>query len=91
MEIEFDQLKSKRNERERGLPFSLATEFDWGSSVDIPSSRHGEERRKATGIIRNRIHVIVYVRRGENLRIISLRRANEREVKHYEETKPLPD
>jgi len=69
LEIEFDPVKSDRNLRERGIPFSLATEFDWDSAIDVRSSRSGEERRMAKGMIRDRVHVLVYTRREENLRV----------------------
>ena len=29
MNVSFDPIKSERNERERGLPFSLVAQFDW--------------------------------------------------------------
>jgi uncharacterized protein len=91
LEIEFDPQKNERNVKERGIPFTLAAEFEWDSALDVPSNRYGEERRMATGLIRNRIHVLVYTRRGNSLRVISLRRGNEREMKHYEEAKSLLD
>jgi uncharacterized DUF497 family protein len=91
LEIEFDQQKSDRNEEERGIPFSLATEFEWNSVVERPSNRYGEERFMAFGLIRNRVHALVYTKRGLIVRVISLRRANEREVKYYEEARSLHD
>jgi len=36
------------------------------------------------GIIGQRIFVVVYTKRHEVIRIISARKANQREVKHYE-------
>lgn len=91
LEIEFDPVKSDRNLRERGIPFSLAAEFDWDSAIDDVSYRYGEERRIATGLIRSRMYVLVYTQRAEALRVISLRRANKREVKRYEEAKSVHD
>jgi len=32
--IEFDDAKSRRNARERGLPFERAAEFEWESGKD---------------------------------------------------------
>ena len=43
------------------------------------SMRHGEERVFALGYIGNRLHAVAYVARGENARIISLRKANPRD------------
>ncbi|WP_373289514.1 BrnT family toxin [Marinomonas arctica] len=38
----------------------------------------------AMGQIDERIHVLVFTVRGEVIRVISLRKANKKEVKHYE-------
>ena len=76
---------------ERGLPFSLATEFDWNSAIRERSDRYSEHRTIAVGLIRNRVHVLIYTMRLDVLRVISLRRANTREIKRYEEAKSLLD
>jgi len=38
----------------------------------------------ALGFIGRRLHVLVYTPRANALRAISLRKANDREVRHYE-------
>jgi uncharacterized protein len=43
----------------------------------------GEARRKAIGLIEGRVFTVVYVQRGEAIRIISARRANATERKVY--------
>ena len=91
MEIEFDPVKSDRNLKERGIPFSLAAEFDFTTAVERRSDQHGEERFLAFGLIGGRVHALVYTKRSEKVRVISLRRANEREVKRYEEARSLHD
>jgi uncharacterized DUF497 family protein len=45
---------------------------------------YGEERFKLLGAIDSRIFVVVYTPRPQATRIISARKANTREVKHYE-------
>lgn len=45
---------------------------------------YGEERFQLTGRIDSRIFVVVYTPRANATRIISARKANNREVKHYE-------
>ena len=40
---------------------------------------YGEVRLQARGLIDGRLYVIAFTRRGENLRLISLRKANKRE------------
>ena len=46
------------------------------------------------GFVGFRLHVVVYTWRGGNIRIISLRKANDREARRYVETRTghrLPD
>jgi uncharacterized DUF497 family protein len=86
--FEFDPAKNERNIKERGISFALSAEFDWTTALVLRSDRSGEARYKAVGEIEGRLHVLVYTKRGQALRIISLRRANSREVKRYEKTKP---
>jgi uncharacterized protein len=91
LEIEFDPDKNDRNIKERGIPFSLVSEFDWTSAIERRSERYGEDRFMAMGLIGARIHVLVYTKRSEVIRLISLRRANKRETKRYEEAKSVHD
>ena len=84
---EFDPEKSARNERERGLPFELAAELDWRRALIRIDSRqdYGEARLVAIAPREGRLFVVCYVMRGEVRRIISFRKANDREEKAYEQ------
>jgi uncharacterized protein len=42
-----------------------------------------ELRERALGFIGVRLHMLVFTRRGDNIRIISLRKAEKKEVKDY--------
>ena len=88
MKFEFDAAKNERNIRERGLSFELAAEFDWESALVVPSDRQGEARHFALGLIGSRLHALAFTKRGQNVRVISLRRANEKEIKRYEKAQP---
>ncbi|GAB4352728.1 MAG: BrnT family toxin [Methylohalobius crimeensis] len=75
MEIEFDSEKNKRNVRERGVPFTLAAEFDFSSALIVEDNRrnYGETRYQAIGYIGyigSRLHVLVFTLRGEVMRVI---------------------
>jgi uncharacterized DUF497 family protein len=85
--IEFDPAKSATNEERRGLSFSLAADFDFDSALVTEDTRnaYGEERLCAVGFIGDRLHVLVFTLRGENLRVISLRKANARERTIYDQ------
>ncbi|WP_368736554.1 BrnT family toxin [Zoogloea oryzae] len=47
---------------------------------------YGEERYQLLGKIEQRLFVVVYTPRDDVLRIISARKANQREVRHYEDS-----
>jgi uncharacterized DUF497 family protein len=74
--ISFDSAKSEKNVLARGIPFELAAEFAWDSALIVEDLRknYGERRFQALGLIGDRLQA----------HVISLRKANKREVKRYE-------
>ena len=86
MGVEYDPEKSRRNIQERGLSFDLVNELDWASALFLVDDRkdYGERRYLVFGTIRDRLHVAVVTPRKEDLRVISLRRANGKEVRLHE-------
>lgn len=88
MKIVFDPDKSEKNRVQRGLPFDCVVDFEWDGAVIWPDNRHdyGEERSCAIGYIGQRLHHLAFTLRGETIRVISLRKANSREVARYAET-----
>lgn len=86
MEISFDPAKSERNIAERGLPFLLVQQLDWSSAVIREDLRrdYGERRFFVLGHIQERLHAVVFTPRADKVHVISLRKANQREVMHYE-------
>lgn len=91
-DISFDAAKSLRNEIERGLPFSLVQQLEWDTALMKEDVRkdYGERRFQALGFIGDRLHAVVFTPRGDKLHVISLRKANAREVNHYEQTQNSP-
>lgn len=87
-DISFDPAKSHRNEVERGLPFSLVLDLDWSSALIKEDTRrdYGERRFQLLGLIQGRLHAVVFTPRRDKVHVISLRKANIREVKHHEQT-----
>jgi uncharacterized DUF497 family protein len=87
-DISFDPDKSHRNEVERGLPFSLVLDLDWSSALIKEDTRrdYGERRLQVLGLIHGRLHAMVFTPRHDKVHVISLRKANNREVKHHEQT-----
>ncbi|HKI14784.1 MAG TPA: BrnT family toxin [Roseiarcus sp.] len=84
--FEWDDAKAASNLAKHSVPFDYATRvFLDEAVVDFDASREtdGEARRKAIGLIEERVFTVVYVQRGEAIRIISARRANATERKAY--------
>ena len=84
--IEFDP--EKEAESEHGLLFKLAAELFDGKFVEEEDHRfdYGEQRFKATGPVAalgGRFCVAIFTWRGERRRVISFRKANDREIKRY--------
>lgn len=85
MAVAFDPAKDMENRRKHGLSLSAFVGFDDEPIVLADDRRdYGERRYRALGRIEGRAHVIVYAVRGDELRLISFRRAHEKEVRRYE-------
>jgi len=88
MRIEFDPTKDAANKAKHGMSLSIAGELDWESALVWVDDRFGynEIRMIALAPKTAILYYVAFVDRGEVRRIISLRRANRREVKHYVES-----
>lgn len=83
MAYEWDEAKREANRRKHGVDFADAALFEWRTAVVEESSRADEPRYLAIGYIGERLHAVVYTKRGENRRIISMRAASDREEDRY--------
>lgn len=85
MRIEFDPAKDASNREKHGLSLALAAGLDWDASLVWVDERYeyGELRMIALAPDTGVLYYVAFVDRGETRRIISLRKANRREVKHY--------
>jgi len=86
MTYEWDEGKRKTNLEKHGIDFSAIHLFDWEYATIFADLRinYDEPRMVAYGSIKGRLVVIVYTIRGnESIRIISMRKANKREVSKY--------
>ena len=91
MHVEYDATKNETNIRERKLPFSLAAKFDFQTATFKQDNRrdYGEIRIRALGYLDGRLHTLVFTETAMGIRVISFRKANNREVRTYgQETKP---
>lgn len=87
MNYEFDPVKDESNLDKHGLSLADAEGFEWETAVVREDTReqYAEQRLEATGLIADRLHVMIYCLRSDAVRVISLRKANSREVKRYVE------
>lgn len=85
MELEWDETKRQDALLNRGLDFADVVEFGWRGAVIEPDDRgdYGERRMIAYGYLHGRLCVLCFTERGPKLRVISLRKANDREIKRY--------
>ena len=83
--FEWDEEKRQANIAKHGVDFSAMFAFDWETALVNADTGRDEPRWVATGYIGSRVHVVAYAVRGKRLRIISLRKANSREVRRYAE------
>ena len=83
---EWDEAKQRSNRTKHRVDFTAIYEFEWNTALIEQSFRGGEIRYTATGYIGDRLYYVVYAKRGDNRRIISLRKASRREVRHYAQT-----
>ncbi|MFO1360033.1 BrnT family toxin [Plasticicumulans sp.] len=81
MKIEFDPGKRDKPLVERGLDFARADEVFAGRHFTAEDARedYSEPRYITVGKLDDRMVVMVWTPRGEARRIISLRKANDRE------------
>ena len=87
-EIVFDPAKNIRNiAKHSGVSLAYAADFEWETALvwrDL-RSEYQEHRMCGMGYIGNRLFHVVFVDRGVQRRIISLRKTNQREEKRYAE------
>ena len=91
MEFEFDPEKSEENVGLGRLPFDFAGLIFEGPFIEEPDLRidYGETRFMATGPIEDlggRVFVVVYTWRGHIRRIVSFRKANDKEIRKYRQS-----
>src|SRR6266702_4508923 len=92
MRIEFDPAKDAGNRAKHGVSLALAGELDWEAAlvwVDV-RVEYEELRMIALAPKTGILYYVAFVDRGQVRRVISLRRANRRAVKHYVQTIQAP-
>ncbi len=85
MGFEYDPDKSAANKVKHGIDFEEARVL-WSDPrlLEAPARTDDEPRFLVIGRFRNRHWSAICVRRENNIRIVSVRRARKREVERYE-------
>lgn len=81
MEISFDPVKRAATLAERGLDFADAAELFADPSYTVEDTRfdYPELRFLTFGMLRGRLAMIAWTPDGHDIRVISMRKCNERE------------
>jgi uncharacterized protein len=84
--FEWDESKARQNMLKHGISFAdTFAVFEDPTAVTVEDFQRGEQRYITIGMDAfGRILVVVYTWRGENIRIISARKAVRYEVRQYE-------
>ena len=89
MEITFDPRKSERNLHERNLGFEQAAEFDFATASYFNEVRNEEPRLVGVGYLKKRLHILCFLPKFGGIRVISFRKANDREARKYGKPKTI--
>ena len=86
MHYEWDEKKRLANLVRHKVDFKDVVDFQWDTAMETIDDRfdYGEERWVTVGFIKNKLHIMAYTFRAQAIRIISLRKANKKEMKYYE-------
>jgi len=85
MHFEWDEQKNQINIRKHGLDFADAPTVFAGATFTFEDDRfdYGEDRFITLGMLTGEVVVITHTERGDNVRIISMRKATKYEQKLY--------
>ena len=86
MNFEYDEVKSSTNKSKHNIDFEEAQKlWDDPYSFEIPSPQSEDEKRLLVlGQINSKNYTAIITYRDKNIRIISVRRSREKEIKLYE-------
>ena len=84
--FEWDEDKRQQTLFQRGIDFATIARLNWETALVLLDDRqdYDEQRFRVTGLIDDRLHVAIVTPRPDALRVISLRKANERERRRWE-------
>ena len=95
MKFEWDDEKSRRNIEKHGISFrDILPVFEYmerdGLLIEDTREDYGEDRFILFHRLQNELLYVVFTWREDNISIISARRANNREIRNYEQRREKP-
>lgn len=90
MLIKFGPAKDKLNRARHGLSLAFARQLVWDEALVWIDNRFEYDELRMIGLVPegNDLYYVAFVDRGEIRRVISLRSAERKEIKHYAENYP---
>ena len=90
MQIVYDPPKEKLNLKNHGLSLELAKTLEWDEALAWVDGRFEYDELRMCGLVSGgeRLYYVAFVDREDSRRVISLRFAERREIKHYVENYP---
>ena len=91
MNFGWDEIKAGSNQAKHGVSFEMAARvFVDPLRIETRDSRknYGEDRWATIGVSVEAVLYVVYTVRDETIRLISARKANDRERKQYRQANP---
>ena len=87
MEFEWDERKRAQIIEKRALDLASAyLFFDGRAAIHQPTPRDDEPRWKTTVKIEDAFFTVIWTWRGKTIRVITMRRAHEQEIRAHRET-----
>jgi hypothetical protein len=88
--VAFDPSKDKLNLKRHGLSLGFAVTLEWDEALVWVDERFDYDEVRMVGLVPrgDRLYYVAFVDRDDQRRVISLRYAERREIKHYAENYP---
>jgi hypothetical protein len=81
----WDETKRRANLRKHGIDFADAEEIFSGFTLSVADTRqvYGEQRLLTLGLLQDQVVSVTHTERGDDIRIISIRKATKHEARYY--------
>jgi hypothetical protein len=85
VKFEWDPAKDAKLREERGLSMAVAaTAWNDPRAIESEVENRGERRWGMIAILQGKIHTVIFTRRGDVIRLITVRRSHPDEIRLYE-------